>query len=144
MKSISLIFYIFVHYEAHGLKSLGKTFKNGDEIEIKNSANVAAGTYVINHEYCLAKEDKVGKETLEEVHTYARLKYDPHASLPSSFTICSAAMTTYGAEQRFFMVLGKDGNVWLRSRFKSNVDKTRFGIGNMLMSFYLQYLLTNG
>ena len=32
MKSISLIFYIFVLYEAHGLKSLGKTFKNEDEM----------------------------------------------------------------------------------------------------------------
>ena len=50
MKSISLMFYIFLLYKENGLKSLGKNaFKNEDEVGTKISANVAAGTYVIKH-----------------------------------------------------------------------------------------------
>ena len=54
-------------------------------------------TNVINHAYCdssLSEEDKKDKKSLGEVHTYAELKHDPKASLPDSFTICSAIMTT--------------------------------------------------
>ena len=54
-------------------------------------------TNVVNHAYCdssLSEEDKTSKKTLEEVHTYAELKHDPRASLPDTFTICSAIMTT--------------------------------------------------
>ena len=51
-------------------------------------------TYVVNYEPC--EEDYKGKGTLEEVHTYAELKNDPRDDLPSSFTICSSVMTTYG------------------------------------------------
>ena len=54
-------------------------------------------TYVVSHAYCdssLSEEDKMDKKTLEEVHTFAELKHDPKASLPESFTICSAIMTT--------------------------------------------------
>ena len=51
---------------------------------------------VISLTFCesnLPAEDKMGKKTLEEVHTYAELKHDPRASLPNSFTVCSTIMT---------------------------------------------------
>ena len=62
---------------------------------------------------------------MEEVHTYAELKRDPRADLPSSFTICSNVMTTYGSEQTFFTLLGKDGNKWL-TPFLMVADRTSF------------------
>ena len=46
-------------------------------------------TKVVNHAFCdshIPEEDKMGKKTLEEVHTYAELKLDPRASLPDSFS----------------------------------------------------------
>ena len=42
----------------------------------------------------LHEEDKMGKKSLEEIHTYAEFKHDPRASLPDSFTICSTIITT--------------------------------------------------
>ena len=54
-------------------------------------------TDVVSNTFCessLSAEEKTGKKTLEEVHTYAELKHDPRASLPDSFTICSTIMTT--------------------------------------------------
>ena len=53
--------------------------------------------YVVNHSFCessLPPEDLEGKNTLEEVHTYAELKNDPRSNLPDSFTICSTIMDT--------------------------------------------------
>ena len=90
-------------------------------------------TYVVNHEFCficLSAEDLEEKDTLEEVHTYARLKNDPRADLPSSFTICSSVMTTYGSMQRLFNLLGNDGNSWLESFLSVDV-KTSFNHWNM-------------
>ena len=105
--------------------------------EVRRSSNVdlggndkAATTYVVNHEFCsscISEEEENGwKETLEEVHTYAWLKRDPRADLPPSFTICSSVMTTYGSEQTFFTLLGKDGNKWLSSFLKVAGDRTSF------------------
>ena len=53
-------------------------------------------TRIVNHAYCdssLSDEDKTYKKTLQEIHTYAELKFDPHGNLPESFTICSSMMT---------------------------------------------------
>ena len=53
-------------------------------------------TDVVSHAFCessLSAEEKMVKNTLEEVHTYAELKHDPRASLPESFTVCSIIMT---------------------------------------------------
>ena len=60
-------------------------------------------TDVVNIAFCeadLPPWDKMGKKTLEEVHSYAELKDDPRASLPDSFTVCSTIMITgcQGAE----------------------------------------------
>ena len=49
-------------------------------------------TRVVSHAFSdsnLSAEDKMDKKTLEDVHTYAELKLDPHKNLPESFTICS-------------------------------------------------------
>ena len=91
----------------------------------------AANVNVVNHEFCsscLSEEDKEGKENLKDVHTYAELKSDPRADLPSSFTICSSVMTTYNAngnQPHMFNMLGNDGNSWL-APIMSVDDKTSF------------------
>ena len=56
-----------------------------------------AKTYVISNAFCessLPAEDRMEKERLEDVHSYAQLKDDPRSALPYSFTICSTIMTT--------------------------------------------------
>ena len=58
--------------------------------------------------------------------TYAELKLDPLADLPSLFTICSSVMTTYGSKQMFFSLLGKDGNTWLGSFLQVDDQHTSF------------------
>ena len=53
-------------------------------------------TNVVSHAFCftsLSAEEKMGKKTLEEVHTYSELKDDFCASLPDSFSICSTIKT---------------------------------------------------
>ena len=63
--------------------------------EIASSSGIS--TNVVSHAFCesnLSEDDKMDKKTLDEVHTFAELKHDPRASLPDSFTICSAIMTT--------------------------------------------------
>ena len=64
---------------------------------IDNTQQRSSFTEVVNHAFCessLPTADKMGKNTLEEVHTYAELKHDPRASLPDSFTVCSNMMIT--------------------------------------------------
>ena len=76
----------------------------------------APTTEVINIKFCyscLSEEDLQFKDSLEEVHTYAELKKDPRASLPSTFSICFTAKRTYGTSQVFFVLLGKDRSTWL-------------------------------
>ena len=69
---------------------------------------------VVSHAFCdssLYAEDKMAKQTLEEVHTYAELKRDPRASLPDSFTVCSTIMTTNCRSNiwpTFFTILDND------------------------------------
>ena len=69
---------------------------------------------VVSHAFCessLPAEDKMGKETLDEIHTYAELKHDPRASLPDSFTICSTISVTSCpnyAWPAFFTILDND------------------------------------
>ena len=81
-------------------------------------------TKVVNHAFCnsdLTEEDKMAKKTLEEVHTYAELKYDPHVSLPDSFTICSTTMTTSCPSTRwptFFALLDNNRTLILAPAFK--------------------------
>ena len=57
----------------------------------------AESTNVISLISCksgLPTEEKIGKRSLDEVQTYAELKGDPGGSLPDSFTVCSAIMTS--------------------------------------------------
>ena len=76
-------------------------------------------TGVVNLALCessLPPEEKKGKKTLEEVHTYAELKHDPRASLPDSFTVCSSIMTA-GCQSwkwpTFFNILDNNGGQFL-------------------------------
>ena len=125
MKSIflTIIFLAFdMTVETEKEKSASINSKIGHRIA-KTATN-----HVVNHEFCLAclsEDEKKWKENLKDVHTYAELKNDHRADLPSSFTICSSVMTTYGSKQILFNVLGNDGNSWLES-FLTVDDKTSF------------------
>ena len=60
--------------------------------------NVAQGTRNATKVVSLAFMDSnllsmINRETLKDLHTFAELKFDPRASLPDSFTICSTIMT---------------------------------------------------
>ena len=84
-----------------------------------NGIPVSRKTNVVNQAFCdssLPPEDKMGKKTLEEVHTYAELKHNPHASLPESFTVCSTIMTPDCPNQiwpAFFSILDSDMSQFL-------------------------------
>ena len=88
------------------------------QLELLSATELNEGnlTPVVSHLLCegdktLCIEEIKGKNALEDVHTYAALKYDPHIPLPEAFTICSTLMTTTGAFHWwvFFNLLGKDG-----------------------------------
>ena len=71
---------------------------------------------VINHDFCFSCR---GKVSLKDVDTYSELKYDPRASLPSSFTICvSVLVTTYNVDPSLFTLLGNDGRPWFSATIK--------------------------
>ena len=73
------------------------TARTSSEDTCSSGPNGEKCNYVVNHSFCessLPPEDLEGKNTLEEVHTYAELKNDPHSNLPDSFTICSTIMDT--------------------------------------------------
>ena len=72
---------------------------------------------VINHESCMSCPGEFS--SLKDVDTYSQLKYDPQASLPSSFTICvSVLVTTYNRDPSLFTVLGNDGRPWISARIQ--------------------------
>ena len=108
----SVYLFLAMTTKVHGLEK-GKTVRT-------STSKRGSKTNVVSHEFCyscMSEEDNEQKKTLEEVHTYAELRNDPRASLPSSFTICSTAMTTYATDQyqMFFVLLGEDGNQWLHA-----------------------------
>ena len=68
---------------------------SSNEIALPRRTRAVAITNVVSLTFCessLPAEDKMGKEMLEKVHTYAQLKDDPLASLPDSFSVCSTIM----------------------------------------------------
>ena len=104
-------FLVIVSFLSFGFPALVGGQKNGETIR-------QSETDIINHEFCfscLDEKDQERKQSLREVHSYAELQIDPPVPLPSSFTICSSVMTTYGTNHylMFFGLLGKDQNKWL-------------------------------
>ena len=71
------------------------TEASSNNISLLRRTGAVAQTNVVSLTFCesnLPPQDKMGKKTLEEVHTYAELKHDPRASLPDSFTVSSTIM----------------------------------------------------
>ena len=74
----------------------------------------AAKVDVIVHEFC---QSCPGVATLKDVPTYSELKFDPRASLPSSFTICVSVLVMRDNPQPgLFVVLGKNGQPWFSAK----------------------------
>ena len=103
---------------------------NSNEITAKRrSSRVQTETDVVNLAFCessLAPEDKLVKQTLKEVHTFAELKHDPRASLPDSFTVCSSILTTGCGSDRwstFFTILDNNKTQLLAPMYKHGMYK---------------------
>ena len=91
---VLLVLYIASSVSFDGIHGLG----NQQEI-------ATAKLVVIKHEFC--QSCPWGASSLKDIHTYSELKYDPLASLPSSFTICvSILVTTNNLRPSLFTLLG--------------------------------------
>ena len=76
---------------------------------------------VINHGFCQSCSTEF--TSLKDVHTYSDLKYDPRASLPSSFTICvNLFVNTNDVETTLFTLLGSDGQPWFSAKMREIAD----------------------
>ena len=83
----------------------------------KNHPNKSATKLaVINHELC--KSSPKGVSSLKEVPTYSELKYDPRASLPSSFTICLSVLVMTNSLRPLFTLLGSDDQPWFSAEIE--------------------------
>ena len=95
-------------------------------------------TNVLSFAFCessLAAEDKMGKKTLDEVHTYAELNHDPRGSLPQSFTVCSTIMTTGCLSQArwptFFNILDNNGGQFLGPFLSHGIIESGLRLGHL-------------
>ena len=74
---------------------------------------------VVSYSWCesdLPAEDNMGKNRMEELHTYAELKHDLRASLPDSFTVCSTILIPKCPNYvwpTFFTILDNNGAQFL-------------------------------
>ena len=110
-------------------------------LSARASSNEILNTHVISLSFCessLPPMDKMGKENLKDLHTYAELKYDPHANLPDSFTICSNILITHClsvASAGFFNIFDNNGGQFLVPQFTPGSVESRLGligIGNFI------------
>ena len=95
---------------------------------------ITSFTDVISNMFCdthMSTEEKTGIKTLEQVHTYAKLKSDPHASLPDSFTVCSTLLTesckSY-AWTLFFTILDNQGAQLMAAWLTHGSEERKYGI----------------
>ena len=108
---------------------------NSNKISLPQRTRKISETNVVSLTFCesrLDAEDKMGKKTLEEVHTYAELKQDPRASFPESFTVCSTIMTTGCQSQKwptFFTILDNNGGQFLGPFIRHGNIESGLGIG---------------
>ena len=95
-------------------------FYNNDIHGLENRQKISATLDVINHDHCPSCPQKVS--SLKDVHTYSELKYDPRASLSSSFTFCvSVHVTTNNLSPSLFTLLGNDGQPWFSARIWQSI-----------------------
>ena len=101
---------------------------------LQRTRALAADTDVVSLTFCeslLPAEEKMGKKTLEEIHTYAELKHDPRASLPDSFTVCSTIRTT-GCQSyswpMFFNILDNNRGQFLVPQLRHGSIESGLGI----------------
>ena len=84
---------------------------------------------VINHGFCQSCSREF--KSLKDVHTYSDLKYDPRASLPSSFTFCvSVLVTRNNLGPPLFTSLGNDGQPWFSAKIAQ--------FGSFCAEYYMQ------
>ena len=141
MRAVYKFAFLFVILTAVMAKSVNMNKANSKEIAHQKRAareTPKRVTDVVNLAFCessLDLEDNMGKDRVEDVHTYAELKYDPHASLPDSFTVCSTILRPNCPNfmwPTFFTILDNERDQFLAASFKPGV------ITSLLKIYYLQ------
>ena len=105
---------------------------NSNEITAQRRSKDKTETDVVNLAFCessLTPEDRLVKQTLEEVHTFAELRHDPRASLQDSFTVCSSILTTGCGSDRwssFFTILDNNKTQLLAPMYKHGSIESLF------------------
>ena len=103
-----------------------------NQMSLLEGTRAVAKTNVISLDFSESDDDKMGKKTLEEVHTYAELKNDPRASLPDLFTVCSTILITgYQSYEwpLFFNILDNNRGQFLALYHNRGVIKSNLIIG---------------
>ena len=115
--------------------NIGEANKDVTQQQRGTRATSKTSIDVVSLSFCkldFPAEDKHGKKTLEEVHTYAELKHDPRASLLDSLTVCSAIMATDCQQPQWaasFNILNKNSGQFLApSLIQGNLESI-FAIG---------------
>ena len=102
---------------------------------LRRQGAIVNKTNVISLVFCesiLPPEEKMSKNILDEVHTFAKLKHDPRASLPDAFTVCSTIMTagcpSYSWPS-FFNMLDNNGDQFMVPSLSRGNVESGFVIG---------------
>ena len=126
--------------------NVGEANKDVKQQQRGTRATSKTSTDVVSLDFCslnLPADDKEGKNTLGEVHTYAELKQDPRASLPDSFTVCSTIMTAVCPTLKasgwatFLNILNNNRGQFLEPLLIQGTIKTTFAIELHESSKYL-------
>ena len=88
----------------------------------KRDNKLMSSTSVISHEFPLTEDNFLSKPKKEDLHTFAELQFDPKASFPRSFTICSTIMTTESSTSLFFSILGKGNSNYLIAALQGDME----------------------
>ena len=135
---IALLVAFQISFEVYGIKLIplpNALITNVDEVQAqhrtKQDHQMKSNISVISHEFPLTDDNLSSKPAKEEIHTF-----DPKASFPHSFTICSTMMTTSATKSstsHFFSILGKGGKNYLNAFLAGGLDSV--GLHTKLFNF---------
>ena len=121
-----------IHLEVNGIQLISPPnapMTNVNEVQAhhrtKRDRQMMSNTSVVSHEFPLTDDNLASKPKKEDIHTFAELQFDPKASFPQSFTICSTIMTTAATKSstsHFFSILGKRGGNYLNAFLAGGMD----------------------
>ena len=123
MLFIASLVSLLIPFEVNGIELTPQTLLTNQAKDRLNSENqMRSKTSVVSHEF---PDDKLWyKEKKEDLDTFAELQYDPKASFPPSFTICSTLMRSAFRSYAsiFFTLLGKGNRNYLSAFLGGGMD----------------------